>query len=208
MRTRRRWPGRQPSPQLPLWWNCGCCEKREAGLIWCHCQKIGPAVCLWVIITVVVVEKGLKSTAFICIYFCNSFVSIFPFCQYNFPYSSWNDLRGGKVVESWIFFLFLGKHFGHAEIKAVSKRPAMNLRLPSFRGPDDVAVACLYLALRKRGRKKSTGRLSCFWGSFYFIFIPHVTRSATDPVNWQFREKKSQKKPGPNQIVWKQRYHF
>lgn len=91
----------------------------------------------------------------------------------------------------WFSFFFCGKygfffflHFRHAEIQGVSKRPAMNLLLPSFRGPDDVAEAWLYLALRKRGRKKSTDTLSCFWGSFYFIFIPHVPLPGTYAVKW------------------------
>lgn len=45
-------------------------------------------------------------------------------------------------------------------------------------GPDDVAVACLYLALRKRSRKKAGRQArSCFWGSLFLCHTLQHTHS-------------------------------
>lgn len=96
----------------------------------------------------------------------------------------------------------------------------MNLLSPSLCisekcwGPDDVAVACLYLALRKRGRGKSMGRLFKLFlrKSLYYIYstcnctwnrcsklavIPNVNVSHV--FNCQL---------GAEVFVWLQCYHF
>lgn len=84
MRTRCRPPQRRPSPELSPRWNCGCFERREAWLIWCHCQKTGPTVCLGVTATDMhdsaAVEKDLKNPRF---YQCLLLYLVFIFCFFN-----------------------------------------------------------------------------------------------------------------------------
>lgn len=89
MRTRRRGLQRQPSPELSLRWNCGCFEKREAGLIWCHCQKIGPKVCLWVIITVmwVILQQRNKVWKILSLFIFVTLLS--PFFLFSIKLSLW-----------------------------------------------------------------------------------------------------------------------
>lgn len=107
---------------------------------------------------------------------------MFPFFQWNFPDGSWNDFFF-FFVESVVFF-----NTSQACWNKSSKRPAVNLLLPSFRGPvlrarwrgSGLSIFGLEEKRQKEKHRQTKLFLRMF---FYFIFLPHEAQPGTDAVN-------------------------
>lgn len=107
------------------------------------------------------------------------FVSVWVLSFFVFPIKLSPISMTAKTLLGFLWKIWIKCYYRRAEIQPsrlceweAGSEPhlALSQGLTKCWGPDDVAVACLYLALRKRSRKKG-GRLEVVFEEVFFFFF-------------------------------------